>query len=189
MANVKVDGPTIGAVGEPGRFAVGVVVPLGIVGLAYVLWWISDRLVNIGPLDRAAFGWVVVMPVWLSAPIVAGLRWQRLSSRRALLAALAVGGVVGVVAAILFWQGAAHPDCGFGTNRTPIAWVLPSVLLGSVIGAGVVASGLAATAQFRAGRPWRAALVGGGAELAFVFGAIVTAALILMEPACQRPVA
>lgn len=187
MASSRVDAPTIGVGEEPRHFAIGLVVPLAIVGLAYVLWWISDRLVYIGPLDRAAFGWVVVIPVWLSAPIAAGLAWHRLTARRALAAALAVGATISGVAALLFWQSVAHPDCATGTIRAPIDWVIPSLLVGSVVGAGLVASALLATAQFRGGRPWRAVLLGGGAELVLVFGAVLTAVVFLVEPACQRP--
>jgi hypothetical protein len=187
MARSQVDAPTIAAGGEPRRFVLGIVVPLTIVGLTYVLWWISDRLLYIGPLDRATFGWVVVIPLWLSAPIAAGLVWHRLTPRGSLMAACAVGVALSAVAAVLFWQGVAHPDCGTGTIRTPTDWVLPSMLIGSLIGAGLVASGLLAGAQFRAGRPWRGVLLGGGAELAFVFGAVLAAALTLAGPACQRP--
>lgn len=186
MANVKVGAP-VGAVEEPRRFAVGVVGPVAIVGLAYVLWWISDRLFDVGPLDRAAFGWVVVIPVWLSAPIVAGLVWQRLSSRRALVAAVAVGVVVSAVATLLFWAGVTYPDCANGTIRAPIEWVLPALIVGSMVGAGLVFSGLLAAAQFRAGRPWRASLLGGGAELVLVVGAVLATAVFLIGPACQRP--
>lgn len=187
MASSGVDAPAIAAAGEPRRFALGLVVPLAIVGLTYALWWLSDRLLYIGPLDRAAFGWMVVIPLWLSGPIAAGVMWHRLTPRGSFLAALAVGIAVSAVAAVLFWQGVAHPDCETGTIRTPIDWVLPSVLLGSVIGAGLAASGLVASAQFRRGRPWRAVVVGGVAELALVVVAIVTAAMVLAGPACQRP--
>jgi hypothetical protein len=187
MASSRVDAPTTGIGAEPRDFALAVVLPLVIVGLASTLWWISDRLMYIGPLDRAAFGWVVVIPVWLSAPIVAGFVWHRLTPRRALLAALAVGASVSAVAALLFWQGVANPDCTTGTIRAPIEWVIPAMAVGSVVGVGLVASGLLATAQFRGGRPWRAVLLGGGAELVLVFGAVLTAALFVLGPACQRP--
>ena len=55
------------------RIVVGAVLPLAVAGIAYLLWWISDRLLYVGPLDRAALGWVVVIPTWIAAPAVAGL--------------------------------------------------------------------------------------------------------------------
>src|SRR5437773_887043 len=55
-----------------GRFFVGVAVPLALVVLAYFLWQVSDRLLYIGPLDRAAFEWSVVIPIWIGAPVAAG---------------------------------------------------------------------------------------------------------------------
>ncbi len=63
------------------RYVAAVLVPLALVGLAYVLWWISDRLLYVGPLDRAAFGWVVVVPVWIAAPVAAGFVWRTLDRR------------------------------------------------------------------------------------------------------------
>ena len=42
------------------RLAIAMLTPLVGVALAYGLWWISDRLLYIGPLDRATFGWLVV---------------------------------------------------------------------------------------------------------------------------------
>ena len=38
------------------RIVVGAVLPLVVAGIAYLLWWISDRILYVGPLDRAAFG-------------------------------------------------------------------------------------------------------------------------------------
>jgi hypothetical protein len=74
---VEANGASAGR--NPARFLVAAAAPLAIVALAYALWWISDRLLDIGPLDRAAFGWAVVIPIWLAAPIVAGFIWSRLS--------------------------------------------------------------------------------------------------------------
>ncbi|MHB8958379.1 MAG: hypothetical protein ACYDAN_01980 [Candidatus Limnocylindrales bacterium] len=45
------------------RFDVATAVPLAVAGLAHALWSVSDRLGYIGPLDKAAFGWAVVIPV------------------------------------------------------------------------------------------------------------------------------
>jgi hypothetical protein len=62
--------------GEPTagrRVWLAIVAPLVVVDVAYLLWAVSDRLLYVGPLDRATFGWLVVVPVWLAAPIAAAI--------------------------------------------------------------------------------------------------------------------
>ena len=173
---------------EPGRFGFALAAPFAIAALAYALWWISDRLLYIGPLDRAAFGWVVVIPVWLSTPIVAGFAWRGLTPRGSAFSAVVLGAGVGIVAAVLVWQAVAYPNCEFGANRAPGDWVLPSLFVGAMIGAGLSLSGLLATEFLRAGRPRQAAAVGAGTELALVFVTIFLAATMLVTGGgCQRP--
>jgi len=173
--------------GQAVRFVSAVVAPLAVTGLAYVLWWISDRLGYIGPLDRAAFGWVVVLPVWLCAPVAAGVAWRRLTAGATMVAAILVGVVVSSVAAILFWQSVAHPDCEFPI-RAPIDWVLPSVLVGVAIGLGPVLSGLLAVRFVRTNHPWRGAVLGAAADLGLLFMAIIAFAFVVVASgaSCSR---
>lgn len=168
-------------------FALGILAPLGVVSTAASLWWISDRLAYIGPLDRAMFGWAVVIPVWISAPIVAGLVWRRLSLRRSTVTAAILAMCVGSAAATLLYGAETPIGCAFGAARPPSDWVAPSVLFGLVVGVGPAASGLLATELLRSGRPWRAAVSGAGVELLFVVAAIATAAAFLSGAGCQRP--
>ena len=169
------------------RVAWGTAVPLGLVALAYALWWVSDRLLYIGPLDRAAFGWAVVIPVWLAAPIAAGFAWRGLTARASRLAAVVVGSVIAGVAAVLFWQSVAYPDCAYGATHTPADWALPSLVLGLVIGGGLAISALIASKFVRQGRLWTAVVLGAGTEIVMVFGAILVAGMMLLGPGCQRP--
>jgi hypothetical protein len=173
--------------GLPGRLALGIAVPLALVALAYALWWVSDRLLYIGPLDRATFGWAVVVPVWLAAPVAAGFAWRGLASRARNIAALLVGAVVAGVAAVLFWQSVAYPDCAYGATHTPTDWILPSLVLGVVIGGGLAVSALVTSAFVRQSRPWLAAVLGAGTEFVMVFAAILVAGMVLLGPGCQRP--
>lgn len=180
--------PIADPAGRPSiRFTLGVAVPLAVVALAYMLWSISDRLLYIGPLDRAAFGWLVVIPIWIAAPIAAGFIWRFVPPRRAVIAALLVGSTISGVAAGLFWQSIAHPSCAYGAARAPGDWTLPSLALGLVIGGGLAISGLVAAIFVRGGRPWRAIVVGAGAEAVMVLAAIVLGGVILIGPGCQRP--
>ncbi len=171
---------------EPGRFALGIAVPLALVALAYALWWLSDRLLYVGPLDRAAFGWAVVIPVWLASPVATGFAWQGLTSRASSIAAVVVGTIIAAVAAVLFWQSVAYPDCAYGATHAPDDWLLPSLVLGAVIGGGLAISALLASRFVRQGRPWRAVFLGAGAEIVMVFAAILVG-MTLLGPGCQRP--
>lgn len=169
------------------RYVVAVVVPHALAGLAYVLWWMSDRLLYVGPLDRAAVGWVVVVPVWIAAPVAAGFVWRTLDRRTTRVIAALVGTVIGAAAALLLWQAVAFPDCGTGAIRGPQEMALPSLLVGAVVGGGVAWSGLVSAGFARQGRPIAAVVLGAAAEALMVAAVILVAALTLLGPACQRP--
>lgn len=164
--------------------AVGIFLPLVVVALAYALWWVSDHLLYIGPLDRAAFGWAVVIPMWLAAPVVSGFAWGRLTPRSGLRAAALVGIAISGAATALFWWSVAFPDCA--PTRTPAEWVLPSLLIGGAIGGGVAASGLVAAKSARDGRRWLTVLGGAGTEILLVVVTISAVGIMLAGPNCQR---
>ena len=169
------------------RYVAAVAVPVALAGLAYVLWWISDRLLYVGPLDRAAFGWAVVVPVWIAAPVAAGFVWRTLDRGTARAIAALVGTVIAAVSALLLWQAVAFPNCGTGAIRTPQDMVLPSLLVGAVVGGGVAWSGLVTAGFARSGRPIAALVLGAAVEVLMVAAVILVAALTLLGPACQRP--
>ena len=113
---------------------VAIAIPLALLALAYALWAISDRLLWIGPFDRAAFGWVFVAPLSWLAPGIAGLAWSGMPRGRQLIAALFVGGIVAAVAAALLANSIDYANCA---PVTSIAEVLPaSLAIGVVIGLG-----------------------------------------------------
>jgi hypothetical protein len=169
------------------RIVVGAVVPLAVVGLAYLLWWISDRLVYVGPLDRAAFGWVVVIPTWIAAPALVGFVWRTLDQRTTLAVAALVGTMIAAVTALLLWQAIAFPACETGAIRTPQEMALPALLIGSVVGGGVALSGLVSARFARQGRLIAALVLGATTEVLMVAVAILVAASTLLGPSCQRP--
>jgi hypothetical protein len=168
-------------------FVAGIAAPLAVAAAAYVLWWVSDRLLYIGPIDRAAFGWAVVIPVWLTAPIAAGFAWKRFSSSESTIATSVVAAIIGIAAAILFWQSVSFPNCEFGAVRTPSDWVVPSLIVGAVIGGGLGGSALLAARVVQSGRRWRGALIGVSTEVVMVLVAILVAGIMLIGPGCQRP--
>ena len=151
------------------RLVGAIALPLALLALAIGLWWISDQLLYIGPLDRAAFGWVVVVPLWLSAPVAAGFAWKPLGGRQSRLAAASLTGIVGGVTALVFWQWIGTPfDCGFGTVIAPINFVPQTLVVGVVVGGGLALDGLLVRKLARAGVRWWAVVIGLGSELVFL---------------------
>jgi hypothetical protein len=169
------------------RLVIAALTPLAGVVLAYGLWWISDRLLYIGPLDRATFGWVVVVPVWSLTPVVAAYAWRPLNRSQSAVAAGIVGLILTGAAAVLFWLATAFPNCEFGAVRPSAEWIVPSVIVGLVIGAGLAAACLGAAAVARRERWWSTLLVGAGSAIAMLFVALLVATPFLMSGGCERP--
>jgi hypothetical protein len=69
----------------PVLFAIGV-----------VLGFASNALIWVGPIDRATFGWAIVVPMCLVAPVVSGLASRRAGDGPALLAALVAAALIGL---------------------------------------------------------------------------------------------
>jgi hypothetical protein len=167
--------------------AIALLTPVGGVALAYGLWWMSDRLLYIGPLDRAKFGWLIVVPVWSLTPVAAAYAWRALVPRQAAIAAGVTGLVLTVASAVLFWTATAFPSCEFGAVSSPGDRVIPSLVVGLVIGGGFAAACLGASAVARRVRWWAVVLAGAGSAFALVFAAILVATPFLMSGGCQRP--
>ena len=169
--------------------AVGVAVPLALLGIAYAAWAISDRLVQIGPLDRAQFAWLVVVPLLTVTPIATGLAWRRLSTRQIWFAALVVAAIVGTVVGVFYALaivGSTHScesarlsggDIAFATSLTAI-----------IAGGGYAASGAASALLVRQRRPYLAALAGASGGFA-TFWLAALAGFMAMGPVgiCNRP--
>jgi hypothetical protein len=169
------------------RVTLAALVPLVGAALAYALWWISDRLLYVGPLDRAQFGWLVVVPVWSLTPVATAFAWRTLGGPVRATAAGVIGFILAVVSAALFWSASAFPNCEFGAVRSPGEWVIPSAIVGLVIGGGFAIVCLGATAAARRARWWVVVAAGAGSAFALVFLAVLVATPFLMSGACQRP--
>jgi hypothetical protein len=180
---------SIAARSSTARVVAGIAIPLLVAAAAFALWWLSDRLLYMGPLDRATFGWLVVVPVWLAVPLASAAAWRGLDARARSIMASTVGLLVGGATALFLWQAVASPNCQFGAIRGPEAWIGPSLVMGAVVGAGVAWSSILASTQVAAGRHIRAVLVGLASQAAMMFLAIlVFTAFALTTSQCQRPV-
>lgn len=157
-----------------------------VVGLAFVLSWVSNRLLYIGPLDRATFGVLVVLPLWAAAPLVAGFAWRGFdSSGRTRLAALG-GAVVGFASAVLLWLDAAAPKVGCTPTHAPIELVPPALAVGAVLGGGFVVACRLAGGEIAAGRIGRGAIYGAVVQLVVIPAALTLYSLFFFGM-CQRP--
>ncbi len=160
---------SINASASAARLALGIAVPIAFVGAASGLAWVGNQALTVGPLDRATFGWVVVVPLWLIAPVAAGFAWRSLGGRQTRRVALAVGSIIGAAAALVFWQWIGTPfDCGFGTVIAPINFVPQTLVVGIVIGGGLALDALLVRELARAGVRWWAVVIGLGGELVFL---------------------
>jgi hypothetical protein len=175
---------------QPWRIGAGVLavaIPLAVAGAAYGLWFLSDRLVQIGPLDRATFGWLVVVPVWAAAAAAAGFAWRRLSSAAQWIVATICGFVVGTQVTVNFWLAVSTPGCQFGATRAPADWWGPALEVGLLIGAGFAVAGVVATRLVAAGRPWLALLLGALIQVGAAALAILFVSTQMITGVCQRP--
>ncbi len=160
--------------------------PLAGAAAAYLLWWISDRLLVIGPFDRAMWGWLVVVPVWSLTPTLTALAWRPLEPPARRAAAAVVASVVAIAAAVAFWAAMAFPGCETA-SRSSVDWIGPSALLGAVVGGGLAASDLAATIVLRRGGLLPALLVGAALAFAVIFVTILVAVPFVVSGGCVRP--
>jgi hypothetical protein len=165
---------------------IGIAIPLGLLAVAYALWAISDRLLYVGPLDRAAFGWIVVMPISWVAPGVTGLVWSRLSVESRVSAALVVGGTVAIASGVLLALAGHQIGCA-----PVISWTdnLPrSLVVGVVIGLGPAVAALVAASVSSGSSGLRriVATIATGAIIGFVglFAALMTFALLFPGVSC-----
>lgn len=171
--------------GQP-RLLLAAAVPLAGAALAYASWWASDRLLTIGPIDRATFGWLVIVPIWLGTPLVTAYAWRALDGRRLTIAATTVGLIVAVVAASLYWLAATETGCHILLrSRAPSEWIMPAAFFGGVVGGGFALVAVASTAVLRRTAWWVALIVGGAAGLALVFVAIMMAVAFIFPAGCN----
>ena len=139
---------------------------LVVAGIALIQ--ISNELLYIGPLDRAAFGWSVPIPMILLAPATAGVvaRWTGEGIARAALVATAIG--LGVFLVATMTASIDRIGCDIVTSKVQVLLqVAPIGLLTS--GAFVVAGEFAVRTNNRPvialiGSP-ALAVIGGAATL------------------------
>lgn len=177
----------VASASSPSRIFRAIAIPLAVLGLAYGLWKISDTLIWIGPFDRATFGWLVVVPLWLAAPIVAGAAWRSLPGPVVRFAAAVLTLFLASASGWLFWKAVAFPACDFGSNVTPEDMVVPAGLVGLVLGAGIAAAGLITRLGLRRYAWPRAVGIGLSATVVAFVVTYFIAVAAFGDLGCRRP--
>ena len=157
------------------------------VAAAVGVWWVSDRLLSIGPFDRATVGWAVVVPLLALAPGVAGLGEGNpgriaLSRRVADLTAVAIG-----VAVMALTLGAVT-----WANCRPVATpfdILPqAVIVGLLGGASYAVPYRVGTGFVRSGQTVAGLIAAGGLFLALAGLSLFIVFVALFPPlSCAAP--
>lgn len=143
----------------------------------------GDQVGFIGPLDKAKFGWLVVVPLLLIGPGVGAFLGGGLRQTSRLVAALTLG----VTVAIVITAGLAAATTQIGcTPITPGLEAVPRVFpVGLTWGTGITATVLVA-GRIGAGarRGWVALLIGIGGAAISAFAALVALALAFPAVSC-----
>jgi hypothetical protein len=149
---------------------------------AVVLGFASNASGGVAGLDRAAFGWIVVVPLLLAGPVVTGLtaRWAGVSAVRLVIAAASVAVGIGLLAILV---GTAT-QLGCTPITDPMRRVGP--LLPTAIAAGAAYGLPASVALAFRSRLWVAVVAGGAASLLSWLGVLVVMGWTLMGGGCAH---
>jgi hypothetical protein len=151
-----------------------------LLALGLVLLGVSNELGGVGPLDRAAFGWLVPVPMLLLAPGVAASaaqRGDRTPARRAIdLMGLGLGAVTFVALATGTRQLGCDP------HPSTLAVLTASLPVPLVLGAGWALAGRAAL-RF-ADRPLAAVVVGALGAVGAAIAMLLTIGLLFPAAGC-----
>lgn len=140
------------------RVGWAILAPLAVLAVAYGLWFLSDRLMVIGPLDRAAFGWAVAVPIGALAPMAAAVAWRELGEAATRLAVVALGLLLTVATTVLLALALAPSGLGARPAQAPV--ILVAGVIGTMGGVGWVSVARLSTGLLRGGHPWVALVVG-----------------------------
>ena len=127
--------------------------------LAVAVWFVSDRLVTIGPFDRATIAWAVVVPLLALAPGAAALAGSGSTSPQLARLVVAVTSIVtGIVVVFGLASAITFVDCRPATGPLEVVpRTLPTAL---ALGIGFTTSVAAAWGPALHGRRVVALVVG-----------------------------
>lgn len=146
-------------------------------------------LPSAGPLDRAALGWLLVVPILLLAPGVAGITAGDLDRPSRIRVAASIGLLAALATTMLMATAIRQLGC---EPVETFAEALPAaVILGLVAGIGLAAASGVSAEVFARFRAWRATTaIVSGAAVALAGGGvwILTLAIVMPPVTCPVPV-
>jgi hypothetical protein len=103
-----------------------------LVVLGLVLLKVSDVLLYIGPLDRAAFGWLIPVPMLLLAPGTIGVAARRSGPTAARRVALVTGLILGLAVGSAWFASSTQIGCDPQPDLTSVG-VAGAVVAGAAM--------------------------------------------------------
>ena len=176
----------MGEAARRSRSLATLVVAPSLLVLAVAIWFVSDRLVVIGPFDRAKIAWAVVLPLLALAPGVAALAGSGSTSPGLARLVVAVTSIVtGIVVVFGLASAITFIDCRPATG--PLEVVPRTLPTAFVFGIGFAISAAAAWGTALHGR--RLVAVAVGAAVWIVMAAIGLFAFFVSFPplSCGAP--
>ena len=119
----------------------GVLVPLGLLFAAVLLWTRASFDQSLGPLDFGTASWLIAA-LWVGAPVVGGLLSAGSGSPEVPRAAAVLGLVVGLLVALVVFFGPR--TAVLTTECARLAGALPPLVVGALAVGAIVGFGMAA---------------------------------------------
>ena len=153
---------------------------------AFVAWWVSDRLLTIGPFDRAQIGWGVVVPLAALAPGAAALvgrdpSLSQTSRRLAVLVSVALG------VAVLVGLVATVTQVGCQPVTSPLDILPLTIVPALVAGSSYWTAHAVADRIQRRGGALAALVVSAALWVAFLFATVLVIFLAFPVASCALP--
>jgi hypothetical protein len=153
---------------------------------AFVAWWVSDRLLYIGPFDRAQIGWGVVVPLAALAPWAAALVGRDPSVTRA-SRHWAVAVSLGLGLALILGLAATVAQIGCQPVNSPFA-VLPLTIVPALVAGSSYWSAYTVADRIQRRRGAVVALVvSAGLWVGFLLATVLAVTLAFPGVSCAAP--
>jgi hypothetical protein len=156
--------------------------PLALFALVIVIWVAIDRLVVIGPFDRAQLGWAVAVPLTVAVPVLGAWAGDRLGRFGRVSMAVVLAIAAGIAVGWPFWVSYANQCAAVGLPM-PLGSIAITAAIGALtMGGAVLAAGAAIDrSRSRLAAPLAALAAGGVFAIGFLVFALMFNGLFFGE--------
>jgi hypothetical protein len=170
------------------RVTVGILAPIIMLGAALMIGLAVNYAGQIGPLNRATVSWIIVVPLIVLTPVVAGFLWRPMTGRAVLTTALIVAVVAVVTVAAFAWLSIVGAECSTERIISNAGAVMPALLIGLGCGVPIVAAGYVVARTCGAAKEITVVAAGiAGGILAGLISLGIAAFVLLTLQMCARP--